>query len=247
MRISDKEIHNISELLGNLSNDSKGLPSPLWYRGHCNKNWTLVPSIFRKKSGIEINYIRQFKQDATLLVDRRPANSWEWLFIMRHYNVPTRLLDWTESPLVATYFAVTGCPDDEDGALWVLLPLELNKQKGRILDDLNNLPSIDEDEVMEMYKPDNYEKEKGRVGTLPIAFLAPRNTQRMQSQLSVFTINHTDPTPVEEIGDRTHVWRYIIPKDAKKIIKTELELLKIGKFQLYPELDSIGHKLNMEQ
>jgi len=39
------------------------------------------------------------------------------LAVLRHYGVPTRLLDWSESPHVAAYFAVCG-HDDADGELW---------------------------------------------------------------------------------------------------------------------------------
>jgi len=39
------------------------------------------------------------------------------LMILRHYGVPTRLLDWSGSPYVAAYFASAG-HDGEDGELW---------------------------------------------------------------------------------------------------------------------------------
>jgi hypothetical protein len=134
---------------------------------------------------------------------------------------------------------------ENDGALWVLLPLELNNIDGRMMDNASHLPSI-QDEITEMYSPDTYYQDKGRSSALPIAFLAPRNTPRMQSQLSVFTINHRDRTPLEDLSTKNHVWKYTIPQEAKIAIKDQLKLLKFEQFQIYPELESIGNNLRRE-
>jgi hypothetical protein len=47
------------------------------------------------------------------------AHLLNWWELMQHYGAATRLFDWTESPYVATYFAVTG-HIGVSGALWVV-------------------------------------------------------------------------------------------------------------------------------
>jgi hypothetical protein len=245
-KFADKEIKSLHELMTAIKENTAGLKEPVWYRGHYDVDWKLVPTLHRGDHESELNLLKRFRQDATLLLNPRPKELYDWLFIMRHHEVPTRLLDWTESPLVGLFFTVNE-KQDKNGALWVLLPHQLNKQNGRdFQQDKDILPSFEEDDaIMNSYRPETFSIDKG-APLLPIAFVAPRNNQRMQSQLSVFTINHKDKTPIEDIGDGKHVWRYIIPATAKKSIMEELSLIKINRFQLFPELDSIGRALNGE-
>jgi len=161
---------------------------------------------------------------------------------MRHYNIPTRLLDWTESPLIAAYFATNSSKPSANGAIWALSPLDMNIDTDIKGLDQKALPTFDEDEVMETYTPEQYELSTDDP-TPPIAFLAPRNTTRMQVQLSVFTIHHKKPYQIDKIVKENHIWKYIIPKSAKKSIADELKSLKINRFQLYPELESIQYKI----
>ena len=176
--------------------------------------------------------MNQFKQKANLLLDRNPKNEFDWLFLMQHYGFPTRLLDWSENPLVALYFVVNEKPKI-DGALWMLLPLKLNLFSSS---ELKHIPSF-EDKELKNYTHETYESETSTFLN-PIAAIAVRNNSRMVAQLSVFTMHHRSPA-IEEVGDKKHVWKYIIPSNYKKAINNELKNLAINEFTLFPELDKI--------
>lgn len=88
-----------------------------FYRGHSNKEWRLLPSIYRRHMlSFEENLIDEFLR-------RRPNEFTESdglfniLAKLQHYGLHTRLLDVTENPAVALYFAC--CDDyDKDGELF---------------------------------------------------------------------------------------------------------------------------------
>jgi hypothetical protein len=105
----------------------------MWWRGHSKSEWTLKPGAFRPNStGNQCNgpaLINTFKQHAYGRLGHRaiPTSDIEWLYLAQHYGLPTQLLDWTENPLKAIYFALCNSQfEKNDACLWVISPTLLN-------------------------------------------------------------------------------------------------------------------------
>lgn len=240
MKCPDVEMASISDLIELLKRQLEGYRGPIWYRGQSFSEWKLEPKLLRDEIAQSESYLlNKFKQNASYILDKTPRSDFEWLFLMQHYGMPTRLLDWTESPLVALYFSVQSNPD-KNGSLWVLLPTELNKKSNYRPDFEFEIPAFD-DVHLSNYLPETIASEH-KSKLFPMAAIAVRNSARMQAQLGVFTISHRENIYIETVGDetvKTHIWRLIIPSNAKRNIYNELLLLGYSRFQLFPELESL--------
>ena len=241
--IDERKIDGIADLAEAISETADSWDGPIWYRGHGKECWSLIPAFYRYESPKRSEHalLTRFRQSATMLLDRPASDSFEWMFLMQHYGVPTRLLDWSESPLVALYFSVIS-HEAKDGALWILNPSELNRNAHIQTTGVDgHVPSFHDDELQSY----TIERLRGsdHVNLYPVASIATRNNARIQAQLGVFTIHHRNRIPIEDIGDGSHVRKLRIASGQKAKMKRELELLGFSRFQLFPELESVGQLL----
>ncbi|EFR3393984.1 FRG domain-containing protein [Salmonella enterica] len=93
------------------------------FRGQANHSWEVKPKAGRhpylEKDDLE--YLEGWKRKASEYIKAKPQNDWEWMAIAQHHGLPTRLLDWSYNPLVASFFACLSEPE-EDAAIYCLSP-----------------------------------------------------------------------------------------------------------------------------
>lgn len=108
--------------------EKSGNDSDLLFRGQPIDK-SLRPKLARLKLRGEIGNIEklmldEFKRTSLPFSEFQPKDDWDLLALAQHHGLPTRLLDWTYSALVALLFAVKDIPPNENkfGVVWVLIP-----------------------------------------------------------------------------------------------------------------------------
>lgn len=165
-------------------------------------------------------------------------NDTQLYFMQQHYKMPTRLLDWTNSPLAALYFA--SGPKSGNGALYMMDAWKIRGSKGtsraavatarseklrqavmRICDDRQNMGGFPDHTFP--VRPDHFDK---RVGL----------------QKSCFTF-HVPECPALTTEHNETLQVSLIPEKNKERIRRELEILGINEFSIFGDLDNLAATL----
>lgn len=237
----------------------------LWYRGCGKASHKLKPSLYRHKKHqtideilvLEKELLARFRQRSIPFHSRPLTDEWEWLFLMQHYGVPTRLLDWSESPLMALFFAVTlaahkigksGRPVfSGDACIWLLDPEKWNKHSVSLKSFPGSVLTTD-DANSTAYKP------VGNVATMkpsPIALYGAHNSQRIVAQRGVFVCFGKDTRPMEVAYDKEGfpadcLMKLVLKKGRLPHLHEALRRQGITDSVAFPDLDGLAREIKRE-
>lgn len=207
----------LRDFLEHLSGD---MDTGSWgFRGVASSDYDLIPSIGRKDArekyepDLEKLIFERFRQMAVPFVGTRPSSNIVWLALARHHGLPTRLLDWTLSPLVAAFFAASEKP----GA------------------------SLTQDFAIYAYESDFYQPQSsiGDPFTIATPFVeihADHYSDRMAAQRGFFTLHSKPDKPFRHAS----LIKFLFPASARENFLNELDFYGVSRASLFPGLDGIA-------
>ena len=102
-------IESLEDYIKEITKLDSNFFNPIFYRGHTNANYLMLPSVMRnlsyKENLLYEEFCRRFPNKIM-----HCENAMEKLVFMQHYKTVTRTLDLSENPLLGLFFA---CADDK--------------------------------------------------------------------------------------------------------------------------------------
>lgn len=260
-----KSIASVSAFLAEL--DAVGyVGTKLWYRGAGDATYPLTPSLFRHKAAKTQSAYKKLELDLNETFDMRSLpyaesrqwaqDEWERLFFMQHYRVPTRLLDWSGSPLVSLHFAVTSSKLDKagsattDAAIWVLDPGRWNDAAYADTGFPGGVLSA-KDSWLKRYSPSEVYTSTSSLP--PVAMRGVHNSARIVAQQGYFTVFGPQAEPMEKtfgwVKDGAFVFpsnclrKFVIPRASVTKVRDEIFSLGISESTIYPDLEGLATEL----
>jgi hypothetical protein len=225
--------------------------SPFAFRGLGRADHGMSSSLFRLAGGadtrrLEMALLRNFRKYAH--VERLGADSiWDWLALGQHRGLPTRLLDWTYSPLVALHFATEDPAEyDVDGAVWCVNFVEANRQLPSKLRRIMQREGS-ETVTVEMLSSFRSLREFDALARTPfLVFLEPPAIdRRILNQFALFSLMSSATAAMDDWLQRHPdlCRRVVIPAALKWEIRDKLDQANVNERVLFPDLDGLSRWL----
>ncbi len=258
--IKEIELKDPDHLIRSLND----LPNNYIYRGHADSSWKLESTLERTlgknwskelAGKFEDHYLNLFKSKYHIYNDNEhePKSKLAWLSVMQHYGAPTRLIDFTESPYVALYFALEAYNPllQKDLAIYAIDYASImdtslsfiskcdsgfNKQRSDIIGHQDELF----DEVV-----DRFSYEIVWI-TEPLELNA-----RIDRQSGMFLISGDKEKRIEEllsleIYNDVNVTKYVVPHSIYENIYALLRKMNINAKTIYGDLGGLAKSIKMD-
>lgn len=252
-RIRSTRIESWSHLMEELYRDSwdAGLErhrSPVVFRGVSDCEHELATSLLRlvrdrgDASKLERHLIRNFRKYAHSEVAEDTL--WNWLAVAAHHKLPTRLLDWSYSPLVAMHFATANLEHyDRDGVVWCVNHRETNKY---LPEPLRAELEKHGSDIFTVEMLDHVAGTLDNLNALSdrdfVLYMEPPSLdERIVNQFALFSLVSSPERPLNEwLEENTTLSRrLIIPAQLKWEFRDKLDQAGITERLLFPGLDGL--------
>jgi hypothetical protein len=225
------------------------------FRGHVNALWPLVPSLTRRLQQFspdprlwplrEARAMRIFRRKAHIYLADRTAleDELRCLALMQHHGASTRLLDFTKSPFVASFFALESATRDvavfalNTPALWHRAPaFDSSLTRARID------PRV----------PGNFDRYFA-VNRLPLMWFGEPSEMdsRLVAQSGLFVVPGVLDQPLDVIldgygGSEHLLTKFILPLEVRHDAMRALYRMNVTYATLFPDLDGLARSVSYE-